>query len=156
MNHKIGNVLDAREEVGATVIGHVVNDCGAFGAGVAAQIAERWPVARAEYCEWYKTRARFYLGGTRTVQVEPRVYVVHLLAQRGLPSRLNPTPLDLPALARALDGMARFSSMVGGAHLPRIGAGLARGDWSQIEPMIERAFAARNGRVTIWTLSETS
>lgn len=152
MNYRVGNVLDAREEQGATVIGHVVNDCGAFGAGIAAQIAERWPLAKEEYLRWYKSRSSFCLGQTMATAVEPRVFVVHLLAQRGLPSRHNPTPLDLSALALALGRMARFSSMVGGAHLPRIGAGLARGDWNQIEPLVERSFSAYGGRVTVWTL----
>jgi O-acetyl-ADP-ribose deacetylase (regulator of RNase III) len=39
-------------------------------------------------------------------------------------------------------------------HMPRIGCGLAGGDWREIEPVIQDELAGRNHDVTVYDLAD--
>jgi len=131
------------------VIAHIVNDVGAWGRGFTAPLESRYPGQAAIYRRWARGQefdargvpvpfglGRIYVAHTQL----PNVDVAHLCAQAGLPKASNPHPLDYDALDAALGRLAlhilgRTSSVR--VQMPRIGAGLARGNWTKIAPLIE-------------------
>ncbi len=80
------NLCDTEEQ---QIIAHISNDVGAFGAGVAGQIAKKWPNVKAHYLEVKKTG--YVLGCSQIVRVSPRLSIVNMIAQHGLRSSSNPT-----------------------------------------------------------------
>lgn len=134
-------------------IAHVVNDKGKWGKGFTAPLTVRYPAARDYYRECH--RLGLLVPGTVHVRrdVAPRIHVAHLVAQRGLPSRQNPAPLDLVALQSSLSGLAEWAKReLAAVHMPRIGAGLARGKWREIEPLIQQHLSDRDIPVTVYDL----
>ena len=136
----VGNFLEPRvkDPTAWVVHGHVVNDVGAFGAGVALQIADRWPEARQNYLDWGFQGQSFQMGNNNCFVVPNRkIMIVHMLAQHGLPSRTNKQPLCYISLAKCLNKLGNTAqSLNGEIHMPKVGCGLARGDWNQVAPMI--------------------
>lgn len=141
---------------GVRVIAHVCNDVGGWGRGFVLALSRRWPQPEREYRRWYRERDGndFGLGAVQFVPVEDDLYVANMVAQHGLRRTASGPPLRYDALATCLDTVAERAAEFGGSvHLPRIGAGLAGGDWSRIEDMIGRAFAARSVPVTVYVLA---
>ena len=62
-----------------------------------------------------------------------------MIAQRGIMANGNVQPIRYDALEQCLTtvSMLRPHSV----HMPRIGCGLAGGEWSMIEPIILRTFS---------------
>lgn len=119
-------------------IAHVVNDIGAFGAGVALAIANRWPHVKSAYHGWLGGQPTPKRGDIRYIDAEPGITVANLLAQRGLPSPSNPVPLDLQALQLCLMDLFSDAAEVGcSIHMPKIGSGFARGKWEDILGLIQ-------------------
>ena len=137
------------------LVAHVVNNVGAFGKGFAKRIAEVYPLAKTLYHTWHKSRdvSGFGLGANFYIPIpntDPPIAVVHLCAQRGLPSRTNRSPLNRDALAQCLirlDALAREK----GAEvvMPKIGAGYGGAPWHETAELIERTLSCP---VTVYTL----
>lgn len=117
------------------VIVHVCNDVGAWGAGFTKALSARWDAPRRQYIKEHPQ-----LGTVQHVQVEPQVWVANMVAQHGLPCRSNPQPLDYEKLKLCLNRVASTwaSSDDVSFHMPRIGCGIARGDWDTVEEIIRR------------------
>lgn len=147
------------EGAGPCVIAHVVNNVGAWGRGFTAPLETRYPGQAEIYRRWARNQEFDFRGvlipfGLGQILVartpSPDVYVAHLCAQSGLPGAHNPHPLDYAALDEALGALA--TRVAGNANLrrgeayrvqmPRIGAGLARGNWAKIAPLVERHLCA--------------
>ena len=132
-----GDVTSPKTKDG--IIAHIVNDVGAFGMGVSKAISNAFPMTEQMYREWYRTDI-FDLGQNFYISVSSTntLYVCHMVAQKGLRSSQNPSPLDYYALAQCLFNLYNVASMTGLAiHMPRIGSGLAGSDWNKIEEIIE-------------------
>lgn len=153
---------DVTEPVGRgpRIVAHCCNDVGLFGAGVALAIRMRWPRAAEQYILW--SRGELLgpdgdpvpppsLGQIQLVRVEEEVWVANMIGQHGVRSRQNQRPIDYGALEQCLAKLAekaivKFASV----HMPRIGAGLAGGKWSRIEPLIASTLVERGVPVTIY------
>lgn len=145
------------------VIVHVCNDVGKFAAGFAAAIARRYPTAKSRYEEWYRSGG-LELGQVQWVGVGRdwrrstawwRRWVVNMAAQRGVHAQGNPKPLQLDALESCLQALGvGVARMVDPAtiHMPRIGCGLARGTWDEVEPLIESQLCGRGLDVVVHDL----
>src|SRR4051794_21518535 len=60
-------------------------------------------------------------------------------------------PIRYEAVAECLAGVAVKACDLGASvHMPRIGCGLAGGDWAKIEPLIERQLVANGVDVTVY------
>lgn len=131
---------------GPGVIAHVVNDRPAWGRGFVLALSAAYKEPEAAY------RADPpRIGSVRIVQVSRQLYVANLCAQSGLPGRDNPRPLDMLALESTLLTLRDFARREGASvHLPRIGAGLARGHWPDIEALLEKTLKGLN--VTVYDL----
>lgn len=144
-------------------IAHVCNDVGAYGAGFAKAIAERYPTARRRYVAWHQrfdtvTARPFALGASQWVAVGHDLgrgrawdarWVVNMVAQRGLRSATNPVPLDYGHLAECLFHLGRNACGTS-VHMPRIGCELAGGTWDRVEPLIVEHVCARGVDVTVY------
>lgn len=119
------------------VIVHVVNDRGACCAGFFKALATKYPHAKRSY---YNNAEAQSLGSHYLDMTYDNLWVAHLCAQHGLPSKDNPQPLSYWALDSVLSGLAAHLRSL--RHpgtlvvMPRIGAGLARGNWNKIKDMI--------------------
>jgi O-acetyl-ADP-ribose deacetylase (regulator of RNase III) len=131
---------------GQWVIAHVCNDLGAWGSGFVLALSKRWPDLKKTY-----QRGSLELGTVQFVEVEPGCYVANMIAQRGVQSKDNPVPLDYVALDTCLQKLSDFAeSRALSVHMPKIGAGLAGGDWSQIEPLIQFDLSLVDATVYLW------
>lgn len=124
---------------------HIVNDVGAWGRGFTANLPawagvdfRRW--TRGEYN--HRPDVAFHQLGNIHISVCPgdaSFRVVHLCAQHGLRSRENPIPIDYMALDVCLMTLSRWDALpTFKLVMPRIGTGLAGGEWKHIEPLIEK------------------
>jgi O-acetyl-ADP-ribose deacetylase (regulator of RNase III) len=139
---------------GAKIIAHVVNDVGAWGAGFVLAVSKRWTEPKLEYLKRHPD-----LGATQLVRVPDEhgspLFVANMCAQRGLKRFGNPKPLDLKALLKCLLDL-KDMALTGKAtvHMPRIGCGLAGGDWREVEPIIQDVFAPSGIPVYVYALPE--
>jgi O-acetyl-ADP-ribose deacetylase (regulator of RNase III) len=143
----------ARLSDGPVLLAHVCNDKGYFGAGFSGSVGRAFPVVEAEYRRWARDEGgQLPLGSTQFVKVGADQWVANMIGQHGVRSRSNPTPIDYQALERCLHTIMAFA----GEHqarvqMPRIGAGLAGGDWAKIAAMIDRIAESRQVAVAVIT-----
>ena len=115
------------------------------------------PCAQAEsaYRRWARRPVAddlpFALGEAQFVQVAPDLWVANMLAQHAYRTPDNPVPLRYNALEHTLSTVAQFAvEHEATVHMPRIGAGLAGGNWDRIASLIEQCLAEQE--VTIYSL----
>lgn len=143
------------------VIAHVVNDVGKWGAGFSGVLEKRYPGLGADY----RRRLAELVAGrepvlgrclvTRLTNVS-NVCVVHMIAQHGVRSKENPKPINYDALRLCLRrlGTDAQKGRVASIQMPKIGAGLAGGDWSIILPIIISELENLPIPVTIYELGQ--
>lgn len=155
------------------VIVHVCNDVGAWGAGVSGAIGSRWPKAEQFYRYWAGSswtlpspliNAPFKIGNIQLVSMEPHepgIIVVNLIGQRGLRSNSNPAPVRYDAIRHGLrllfedTRVGTKNTKDATVHMPRIGCGLAGGEWSEIEPIIEQELCDKGVHVIVYDLKKS-
>lgn len=132
---------DATHPVGDEdkIIAHIVNDVGKWGAGFSGALSKRWPQAGPNYINYFNNPVnQFGLGKTFYTSVGDLEYmlIANMCAQHGV--RRRNVPIRYDALKTCLKAVAEtavvFKAQV---HMPRIGCGLAGGNWSTIEPLIQ-------------------
>lgn len=134
-----------------TIIAHVVNDIGAFGAGFSGALERAYPGTRLAY--WDNIRQHQHtLGAVFVTKTGSRnVYVAHLVAQHGVRGKDNPVPIKYHALKMCLQELSTRVTGYDVIQMPKIGSGLAGGDWSKIEPMIQKYLGGFNVVVCDWS-----
>jgi O-acetyl-ADP-ribose deacetylase (regulator of RNase III) len=138
---------------GVKIICHICNDLGGWGKGFVLALSRRWKQPEEAYRAWYADRSGndFGLGAVQLVQVEPHVWVANMVAQRGLKAGSKGPPIRYEAVAECLKKVAVKAAELGASlHMPRIGCGLAGGDWSQIEPLLLEHLAGQGLAVTVY------
>lgn len=125
------------------IIPHICNTFGMWGKGVVIPIGNKWPIAR----ETFLNTDNHVLGRVQFVAVDEGLYVANMIAQPYLirakrltiDARYNQKEFDYAALETCLETVANYARPKGyEIHMPRIGTGLAAGDWELIEPIIEK------------------
>ncbi len=140
---------------GAKIIVHVCNDIGGWGAGFVLAVSRRWPEPEDDYRRWYEQRAHddFRLGAARLVPVEPDLWVANIIGQHGVDPGPDGPPIRYGALEEGLMTVsATAAAMNASVHMPRIGCGLAGGEWHVVEPIIERSLCAAGIAVVVYDL----
>lgn len=152
--HHIKGDATSPQAKGPKVIAHVCNNRGGWGKGFVLAISKRWPEPERAYRRWHRERARndFELGAIQLVQVTPDIWVANMVAQHGTrSSRSSGPPIRYEALQECLRRLAvQAADLKASVHMPRIGAGLAGGRWSRIEPLITAELTARGIPVTVY------
>lgn len=143
---------DATRPVGGgpKVIPHIVNNVPAWGRGFVMALSARWPKPEAAYRKWALNES-FRLGMVQPVRVQDDLWVLNMLAQRGIRSNEGPPPISYGALRICLGKVSVFAAThEASVHMPRIGAGLAGGDWDVIEGLILAELVDRGLSVTVY------
>jgi O-acetyl-ADP-ribose deacetylase (regulator of RNase III) len=127
---------------GVKIICHVCNDLGGWGKGLVLAVSKRWKEPEAEYRTWHASKEGFELGAVQFVQVEPYVWVANMIGQRGMKRGSSGPPVRYAAIAACLEKVAtKARELEASIHMPRIGCGLAGGEWSKVEPLIDEYLA---------------
>ena len=138
---------------GVKIVGHICNTIGGWGKGFVLAVSRRWPEPEAEYRRWHGMgqAGGFALGAVQFVAVEPTIWVANMIGQRGIKRGSSGPPIRYDAVARCLAAVAvKAGELDASVHLPRIGCGLAGGEWSAIEPLIEQHLIAAGVPVTVY------
>lgn len=152
INYVVG---DATEPLGSgpRLIVHVCNNIGAWGAGFVLALSRKWAAPEVAYRAQHKL-VGLHMGDVTPVHVEPMLFVVNMVAQRGVRTDRMQIPLDYEALDICLGKVAQYrmdAAKIPGIHMPRIGCGLAGGTWAKVEPLLQKHF--NNHNVTVYDLS---
>ena len=126
----------------APLIAHGVNCRGVFGAGVAKQIAERFPEAKDAYLE--KHTEPGWRPGQMQVVLTCHPAVANLATQDGYGRRQRlggPTFAHPDAIQKSIRRLLSRCVQLGidRIAIPRIGCGLGGLDWEDVRPIIVRA-----------------
>lgn len=146
---------------GQKIIAHIVNDEGLWGAGFVLAVDKLSPIPRNLYLQdyryWTKNEGMVFipLGQIQMSSVghkKPDIMVCNMVAQHRT-IRTIEKPICYKSLEAALNLLAEEAiEMDASVHMPRIGAGLARGDWNVIESIIDRTLTLRDISVTVYDL----
>ena len=121
---------------GNKIIAHICNDKGAWGAGFVMAISKKWKEPET----LYRLKRIYELGTVDYIDVdmENNIFVANMIAQHGTGKNLiGDIPLRYTALVdclRKLNDMAKHLNA--SVHMPKIGSGLAGGNWEVIEQII--------------------
>lgn len=146
---------------GLKIIAHCCNNVGAWGAGFVVALSRRWERPEREYRRWAEghgdVKFRGMLGAMQLVPVEDDIYVANIVGQDGIgKSSGGKSPVRYDAISTGLRFVAQYAldhrDRRVSVHMPRIGCGLAGGQWSEIEPLLDRHFVAHGIPVTVYDL----
>ena len=163
LEHRRGDATKP-EGNGPTVICHICNDCvpGRWGAGFVLALSHRWKYPERVYREWSSGAAwkmgdtviPYGLGEVQFVQVEDSMWVANMVAQHGTGrSPAGAPPVRYDAIVECLDRVYHFASDKGCRVVcPRMGSGLAGGDWATIEAIIMERLVDKGIPVVVYNL----
>lgn len=155
ITHRVGDAT-APTGVGPRIIAHIVNDEGRWGRGFVLAVSRRWPQPEHCYRDWHRHRATndFALGAVQLVTVGDGLYVANMVAQHGIRrTGSSASPIRYDALDRCLTRLGDYAtSLDASIHMPRIGTGLAGGQWAVIQPLITHGLCRRGVPVTVYDL----
>jgi O-acetyl-ADP-ribose deacetylase (regulator of RNase III) len=141
------------------LIVHICNDIGGWGKGFVGALSRRWREPEVRYRAWARGQDTqpFGLGEVQFVEVEPRLWVANLIGQHNIRRRQGDQPIRYEAVREGLSRIADFAlEHSASVHMPRIGAGLAGGDWTTIAAIIEEELCAQQITVTVYDLPTNS
>ncbi len=140
---------------GEKIICHVCNDIGGWGRGFVVAISKRWPEPEKRYRAWYEQGevGGFRLGAIQIVGVEPELSVANMIAQRDVLAIAGVPPIRYDALESCLKSLTEHAVRIrASVHMPRIGCGLAGGNWSEVEAIVEATLGAAGVSVHVYDL----
>jgi O-acetyl-ADP-ribose deacetylase (regulator of RNase III) len=153
--YKVGDATLPEGE-GPKIIVHVCNDRGGWGKGFVVALSQRYPEPEAAYRRWYADRKQndFELGAVQFVEVGPELWVANLIGQHGYRTEKGAPPVRYKAISQGLKKISTFSHEQGGAstHMPRIGCGLAGGEWPLVEALLSEHLVAAGVKVNVYDL----
>lgn len=129
------------------LIMHVCSDVGGWGRGFVLALSKRWKQPERAY----RKKKDYALGTVEFVPCEgdgrDGVIVANMIAQHDIVrcTACGQPPIRYDALARCLEEVRDWTRTNNylTIHAPRIGAGLAGGDWVVIEALIEKILKDR-------------
>lgn len=141
---------------GNKIIAHCCNSIGAWKRGFVTALSRRWMQPEREYRRWHRQAGLashpFGLGQVQMVQVSPTIFVANLIGQEGIyTDRQGLPPVRYASVRQGLARVAQHAVALNASlHMPRLGAGLAGGDWETIARIIEEELCARGISVTVY------
>lgn len=138
---------------GCTVfVPHVCNNIDLFGAGFAAQLAEKYPSVKQDYHLLGKHFLRNNFGYSQVLKVyednkfKHKLFFVNMIAQNGVKGSNNFRPLNYLALVKSMNTLSQYIKLNTGfsnksekieIHCPKFGSGLAGGNWQFVSDLID-------------------
>lgn len=130
-----------------TILMHICNIQGGWGAGFVLALSKKWKLPEQEYRNWFKTKDHFELGSVQFVGVGGNITVANMLAQDGF----GGVAIKYDALRACLKKVYLFANKNQMQVVaPKIGAGLGGGDWNVIQKIIQDELGTLT--VTIYTI----
>lgn len=154
INYQTGDATNPKG-LGPKVIVHCCNDIGGWGRGFVLALSAKWSEPEAAYRTWYKEKGPdpFKLGQVQFVKVENDLWVANIIGQCHIKPTNGLPPVRYEALEMGLRKVAEFCLEHGASlHMPRIGCGLAGGDWDKMEDIINRVVVKKGVEVTVYDL----
>lgn len=124
------------------VIPHICNNIGAWGSGFVVPMGKNYPISKKTYLAKFNTSG-LKLGEVQCPLVDTGIYAANMIAQDGISSRstgdrskVNSKPIRYAALCDCLE---KINVAFGDCDIyaPKFGSGLAGGNWSFIEELID-------------------
>lgn len=144
VKYKKGDLLEATEDI----IAHGCNCSGGFGSGVAGQIAKKWPDVRAAYLKQHNSYG-WELGSWQIVDADDKLVINCATQKKYLPRGI--CHADYDAIREVMGHVKKYASHYNfSVAIPKIGAGLAGGDWNVIEGILNEVFSDYD--VTVYEL----
>jgi O-acetyl-ADP-ribose deacetylase (regulator of RNase III) len=150
---------DATKPTGAgeKIIAHVCNDAGAWGAGFVLALSARWREPERVYRNWAMQEAanggRLQLGAVKFAVVDSALTVANIIGQHGTGYADGVPPIRYDALRTGLECVCRNAlALNASVHAPRLGCGLAGGEWSEVEKIITETLCEKGVAVFIYDL----
>ena len=141
---------------GNKIIAHICNDIGAWGKGFVLALSKLSPEPERAYRVWYEMRKQndFALGAVQFVAVSPEIVIANMIGQHGIRKTGGNPPIRYDAVEKALETVGKKAlEREASVHLPRIGCGLAGGEWDKIEPLIEKQICDKGVTVFVYDLA---
>jgi O-acetyl-ADP-ribose deacetylase (regulator of RNase III) len=159
---------------GTKIIVHICNDVGGWGKGFVMAISKRWKQPEAEYRNWYKSKVleqtdtiqferleskdkysnekKFELGNVQFVKVSDDIWVANMIAQRDIhPNNDGLPPIRYTYVSDCLERVRQFAKRQNASvHMPRIGCGLAGGQWTEIEEIVNKNLIAHEIETAVY------
>jgi len=156
------------------IIVHICNDVGGWGKGFVMAISKRWKQPEIEYRNWYKNKEveqtdtvrferlesrdkysnekKFELGNVQFVKATHDIWVANMIAQRDIkPDKDGLPPIRYSFVSESLERVKQFAKRQNASvHMPRIGCGLAGGQWTEIEELINDNLIAHEIETTVY------
>lgn len=146
MIYKKGNLFDSK----CRVIAHGVNCQGAFGSGVAGQIAKLYPYAKTCYLAKHHG-ARWNLGDVQFVGVNDDRIIANCATQFNYGR--SGIYVDYDAVAKCFNQVFSYAkNLEFDVAIPWIGCGLAGGDKEEVRRILQQCYQGRNLHLEIWEL----
>lgn len=132
--YKQGDLLECSEKI-------IIHDCnaqGVMGSGVAAQIKKKYPNAARAYFNM-KENNKMQLGNFSYSEEDDGKTIINAITQEFYGRNPHVVYVSYAAIAHAFHNINDWCELRGYKEiaLPKIGAGLANGDWNIIERIIE-------------------
>lgn len=135
INYIQGSLFDTQNDI----IAHGVNCQGVMGSGVAYGIRQSYPKAYTEYLEKFDQDG-WKLGQVQFVQTVSGKTIANCATQYDYLPR-NQCHADYAAIALAMTRVKEYAKNAGlSIAIPKIGAGLAGGDWEKVEAILKDVF----------------
>ena len=167
INYVVGNAIEPIGDSNKLVV-HCCNALGFMGAGIAAAIRQKWPHVYKDYSKFCKKSEDYpscLLGEVQFVKAEDGIVIANIIGQNDCgPTIIGDVSIP-PVDYRALEvGFAKIKkSIIEGQrkspdakvvtiHMPRIGCGLAGGEWGFIELILDSVFGNTNWEITVYDL----
>jgi hypothetical protein len=139
---------------GPKIVCQLVNDrAGTWGGGVARASAKKYPDAQARFKDWLGASPKSArLGKVHFAKVEDDVFLASVVGQEGFGTAAVPR-IRYGALERGLEEVAAHARELGASiHMPRLGSGMAGGNWQTVENLIRDVMSNQGLSVTVYDL----
>lgn len=138
LTYRIGDATQPPER--PAIIIHSCNDVGAWGAGFVMALSKRWAAPE----QAYHAMPDKSLGQMCAVEVEPGLHVCNMILQHKVNADRYTSTLHVEECFNQLDSaLDRWPGEVPSIHAPRIGCGLGRAKWTDIQHAFELCFPRR-------------
>merc|ERR1712166_214705 len=89
--------------------------------------------------QFHKAGAKegFALGAVQLIELSHRLTLANMICQNGIKTGSKGAPVRYDAIGEALMAVGAHAASEGASiHMPRIGSGLAGGEWQKIESLL--------------------
>ena len=149
IHYVIGDATEPQGS-GLKVIVHCCNNRGAWGAGFVMALSAKWEAPE----EHYKNFCSLMLGSVQMVPVEEDIIVANLVGQDGVGrDREGNPPVRYEAIRAGLHSLTHsVFNREFSVHMPRMGCGLAGGNWNTVEGIVQDTLVHAGIPVTVYDL----